>query len=178
MEPLELIKKYYAEDSLAYKLLLKHSISVTQKATAIAEAHPELNIDVRFVSEAAMLHDIGIFLTDAKEVGCYGGYSYLCHGYLGAELLRREGFPFHALVCERHTGAGLSLKKIIKNKLPLPHRDMRPLSVEEQLICYADKFFSKKRTEEEKSLEKIRKSMEKRGKGSLKRFETWHVLFS
>jgi hypothetical protein len=28
-------------------------------------------------------------------------------------------------------------------QLPLPARDMFPLSVEERLICYADKFFSK-----------------------------------
>ena len=178
MEPLELIKKYYAEDTVAYRLLVQHSISVARKAVAIAEAHPELPIDVRFAWEAAMLHDIGIFLTDADDVGCYGNYPYISHGYLGAELLKREGFPRHALVCERHTGAGISLKKIVERNLPLPHRDMRPVSIEEQLICYADKFYSKTQVDREKPLEKIVKSMEKYGKGSLKRFEAWHNLFS
>ena len=69
-----------------------------------------------------------------------------CHGYLGAELVRKEGFPKHALVCERHTGAGLSLQNIIQQDLPVPHREMTPVSLEEQIICFADKFFFKVQT--------------------------------
>ena len=58
-------------------------------------------------------------------------------------LVRSEGYPRHALVCERHTGAGLALEDIIAQNLPVPHRDMLPVSMEEQVVCFADKFYSK-----------------------------------
>lgn len=82
-------------------------------------------------------------MTDADGICCFGSYSYICHGYLGADLMRKEGFPRHALVCERHTGAGISLQSIIDQQLPVPHRDMVPVSLEEQVICFADKFFQR-----------------------------------
>jgi uncharacterized protein len=53
--------------------------------------HPEMNLDERFIQEAALLHDIGIFLTNAPKIHCFGDYPYICHGYLGAEILRKEG---------------------------------------------------------------------------------------
>lgn len=141
MDPLLLIDKYYPEDNELKHILLKHSRSVADKALAMARKHPELNLDLQFIEEAAMLHDIGIFQTDAEGICCFGKYPYICHGYLGAELVRKEGFPKHALVCERHTGAGLSLQNIIQQDLPVPHREMTPVSLEEQIICFADKFF-------------------------------------
>lgn len=101
-----------------------------------------------------MLHDIGIFRTDTDGIHCFGTYPYICHGYLGSELVAAEGFPKHALVCERHTGAGLSLQSILEQNLPVPHREMVPLSLEEQIICFADKFFSKTKLDREKSVEK------------------------
>ena len=61
-------------------------------------------------------------------------------------------FPRHALVCERHTGAGLSLKDIMDQKLPVPPREMLPVSMEEQVICFADKFFSKTHLDREKTV--------------------------
>ena len=178
MTSLTLIAKYYDENSPLYELLVKHSRQVADKALEVVKRHQELMLDADFVYEAAMLHDIGIFLTDANDIGCRGSYPYLCHGYLGAELLRREGFPRHALVCERHTGAGISFDEITRNNLPLPHRDMLPLSLEEQLICYADKFFSKSKPDAEKPLEKIVKGMGKHGNASVERFVAWHNLFS
>lgn len=141
MDPLLLIDKYYPEDNELKHILLKHSRSVADKALAMARKHPELNLDLQFIEEAAMLHDIGIFQTDAEGICCFGKYPYICHGFLGAELVRKEGFPKHALVCERHTGAGLSLQNIIQQDLPVPHREMTPVSLEEQIICFADKFF-------------------------------------
>lgn len=120
-----------------------------------------------------MLHDIGIFLTDADGIYCFGDKPYICHGYLGADLLRAEGYPRHALVCERHTGAGLSLESIISQQLPIPHRQMLPESEEEQVICFADKFFSKTRLDQEKSIQKARKSLERYGVEGLVRFDRW-----
>ena len=154
-----------------------HSRSVAEKAIAIANAHPELKIDKRFVEEAAMLHDIGIFRTNAPGIQCFGTEPYICHGTIGAQLMREEGFPLHALVCERHTGAGLSLMEIERQNLPVPHHDMLPLSLEEKLICFADKFFSKTHLEKEKSLEQARQSLVKFGEEGVARFDACASLF-
>jgi hypothetical protein len=56
---------------------------------------------------------------------------------------QKKGHPELALVCERHIGVGISIAEIQHHNLPLPSRDMIPVSIEEQLICYSDKFFSK-----------------------------------
>lgn len=177
MNPLTLIDKFYPEENELKRILLVHSRSVTDKALALAKKHPELDLDLTFIEEAAMLHDIGIFLTDAPDIQCFGTHPYICHGYLGADLVRKEGFPHHALVCERHTGAGLSLQDIEEQGLPVPHRDMVPVSLEEEIICFADKFFSKTKLDKEKSIEKARKSVEKHGGNGVQRFDRWCELF-
>lgn len=173
MNPIALIDKYYPEENELRHILLTHSRSVADKALLIAERHPELHADRDFLYEGAMLHDIGIFLTDADGIHCYGTHPYICHGYLGADLMRSEGFPRHALVCERHTGAGLSLEQIVGQSLPVPHREMTPVSIEEQIICFADKFYSKTKLDKEKSVEKARKSLERYGEAGLERFDRW-----
>lgn len=177
MNALALIDKYYPEENELKHILLTHSRSVADKALALARLHPELKLDLQFIEEAALLHDIGIFLTDADGIHCDGSHPYICHGYLGADLVRKEGYPRHALVCERHTGAGLSLKAIEERNLPIPHREMVPVSLEEQLICFADKFYSKTKLDKEKSLEKARKSIERHGEEGLERFDNWCRLF-
>lgn len=177
MSPVELINAYYPLDNELKKILLFHSESVAQKSLWMADRHPELKLDTTFLYEAAMLHDIGIFLTSAEGIRCFGTEPYICHGYLGAELVYRAGFPRHALVCERHTGAGLSLKEIIEQQLPVPHREMVPVSLEEQVICFADKFFSKSRLDREKSIEGARKSIARYDAEGLMRFDRWCGLF-
>ena len=107
MNPIDIIDKYYPEENELRHILLTHSQSVADKALQIADRHPELKLDRDFLREGAMVHDIGIFLTNADTIFCFGDKPYICHGYLGADLMRSEGFPRHALVCERHTGAGL-----------------------------------------------------------------------
>lgn len=177
MKVLDLIDKYYPQDNELKHILNVHRRSVADKALWIAGKHPELNLDTVFLEEAAMLHDIGIFLTHAPGIQCFGTEPYICHGYLGAGLVRKEGFPRHALVCERHTGAGLSLKDIMDQKLPVPHREMLPVSMEEQVICFADKFFSKTHLDREKTVEGARKSIAKYGDEGLQRFNNWCKLF-
>ena len=177
MNPIELIAKYYDPQSELYQTLIRHGRQVADKALGMARKHPELKLDEQFIEEAAMLHDIGIYLTDAPEIGCFGSYPYICHGYLGADIVRKEGYPKHALVCERHTGTGLSLDRIIKNNLPVPHRDMTPQSLEEQIICFADKFYSKTKIQKERTLEDVKKSAAKYGNEQLKKIEHWCSLF-
>ena len=174
----KIIDDIYGEGSSELKtILLEHSKGVARKALAIANAHKELNIDTQFVEEAAMLHDIGIIKCDAPGICCYGSEPYIRHGRIGAEMLRERNLPRHARVCERHTGAGLSKKEIIEQQLPLPHEDFLPETVEEKLICYADKFFSKTRPKEEKTIEHVERSLAKFGQEGLIRFREWEKLF-
>ena len=177
MDPLKIIEKYYDKQSDVYHILIKHSRSVADKALSIAKAHPEMQLDLRFIEEAAMLHDIGIIHCNAPGIGCHGTYEYICHGYLGAEMLRKEGLPQYALVCERHTGTGLSLKMIEEQNLPVPHKDFLPVSTEEQLICFADKFFSKTKLNKEKKINKIEESLSRYGEDTVLRFNQWCKLF-
>ena len=124
-----------------------------------------------------MLHDIGIFKCNAPGIYCFGSEPYLIHGRIGAELLRAEGYPKHARVCERHTGAGITKEEIIRLNLPLPHQDFLPETMEEKVICYADKFFSKTHPEVEKTIEQAERSLKRFGEEGLERFKGWEKLF-
>lgn len=54
---------------------------------------------------------------------------------------------------------------------------MLPVSMEEQVVCFADKFYSKTHLEQEKSVEKARKSLQRYGEAGLQRFDHWCELF-
>ncbi len=180
IEPLEIIEKYYMPGSAAYAVLVGHSEAVAKKALEAASNVRYLAPDETFIREAAMLHDIGIFMTDEPQIDCHGDRRYICHGYLGRELLEREGLARHALVCERHVGVGISIADIDRHMLPIPRRDMLPLSLEEKIVCYADKFFSKKPgcLHVEKSLEEVRAAIARYGEDKLAVFDEMHLLFS
>ena len=175
----EILKRYYNPESRAFYIIIQHSTMVAEKALKIAQRVEHLNPDQSFIRESAMLHDIGMFLTRAPQIGCYGNCPYICHGYLGREILEKEGLLQHALVCERHVGVGITVRDIEEKSLPLPVRDMVPITIEEQIICFADKFFSKVSGSliKEMPLETVRKKIAKFGVEKLKRFDDWVEMF-
>lgn len=179
--PAKIISKYYSDNPQAWKILLDHSRLVTRKALKIARHLKDqgTSTDLRFISEAAMLHDIGMFLTDTPELGCTGNAPYIQHGLKGKEILECEGLFKHARVCERHIGVGLTAEEIHKKHLPLPARDMSPETLEEQIICYADLFFSKgiKNRDIEKTPAAIRDKLKKFGHNKVTIFDQWRKSF-
>ncbi len=177
MQPEKIIEKYYAQHPALMALLIGHSRQVAEKAMKVLDRHPEIAADRTFVYEAAMLHDIGILHTNAPGIGCMGTEPYICHGRLGAEMLRQEGLPAHARVAERHTGTGLSREIILTQGLPLPVMDFLPESIEEQIVCYADKFFSKSHPEKPKTPEQVRQMLLRFPDADLKRWDQWETLF-
>lgn len=177
MDPLKIIEKYYKPDSETYRILTVHGRQVAETALELAQKVERLNPDLEFIKEAAMLHDIGIFLTNVPKIDCYGDKPYICHGYLGRELVETEGFSKHALVCERHVGTGITIENIEKNNLPLPKRDMRPQTIEEKIICLADKFYSKKDLTSKKSIEEIKEEAASHGLENLKQAEELIKIF-
>ncbi len=177
MDCIKLIDKYYVDCPELRNILLTHSTAVCKRALRIAEAHPEFHADRTFIAEAAMLHDIGIIFCNAPKIYCFGTHHYIEHGFLGAELLRKEGLPQHAHVAERHTGTGLTLDEVRMNGWPIPLQDYSPRTIEEQIICYADKFYSKSHIDQELSVERVRASIWRYGADSVARFNVWNTMF-
>lgn len=180
IDTIGIIKRFYQEDTPLYKLLIKHSTQVSElaKQLAVRLVDRGVPVDVEFVEEAAMLHDIGIIGTDAPGIYCNGTEPYIRHGVIGRAMLDEMGLYRHALVCERHTGAGLSITDIEKQNLPLPHRDLLPLSLEEKIVCYADKFFSKSHPDDQaRTLSVARSKLLKFGDDTIARFDMMATLF-
>lgn len=195
-----IINHYYPEASQLRDILLVHSRGVADYALECAGNHPEILLDdasfaphcgtkaerLQFIETAAMLHDVGIVRCDAAGIQCFGTEPYICHGRLGAAMLReyaanngieaKEIEPF-ARVCERHTGAGLTAEDIRSQNLPLPTADFLPETMVEKLVCYADKFFSKTHPEVQKTYEQAERSLAKFGEEGLLRFRQWHRVF-
>lgn len=186
MNTLDIIRHFYPEDTPLRRLLILHNSQVRDKALSILgnpELH-DLNIDVQLVNDGAMLHDIGIGKCDAPGILCEGKDPYLLHGVIGASMLRQYGeesgldLEACARICERHTGAGLTREDIVRQNLPLnPSSDLLPETLEEKLVCLADKFYSKSSPEKEKSLERILSSMKKFGPETVERFEALCLMF-
>ncbi|MBQ3698541.1 MAG: HD domain-containing protein [Prevotella sp.] len=159
MDYLSIIYRYYPEDDELRRLLLKHSRQVADRCMEIVRKHGELPVDVQFLEEAAMLHDIGIVRCNAPSIHCHGTEPYLRHGPIGADILRAEGFPRHARVAERHTGTGLP--------------GYEPETLEEQIVCYADKFYSKSRPDRVLTVAETAESLEKFGHEGVLKFLSW-----
>jgi len=170
MDVNKLIKKYYKPGSKAYKAFMSHGNLVSKKAVSIAKnakkKNPKLKIDMQFLKEAAMLHDIGIIRVHAPDIGCHGKHPYMMHSIIGMKILRKEGYPRHARVCETHIGVGLTRADVIKQNLPLPKKDMTPKTIEEKIICIADLFYSKRpdMKNKELKLKDIEKSLARYGR--------------
>ena len=158
-----IINKYYPADNELRRVLLQHSRQVADRCLQIVRKHKELPVDVQFLEEAAMLHDIGIYQCDAPSIHCYGQQPYIKHGPIGGDLLRQEGFPRHARVAERHTGTGLP--------------GYEPETLEEQIVCYADKFYSKSHPDRVLTVSQAAQSLEKFGHDGVLKFLEWSRMF-
>lgn len=174
----EIIDLYYPAGTPLRDIYIRHCTAVANKAIDIARRHAtELDQDI--ILSSAMLHDIGIFDTNAPSIHCHGSNPYIMHGIIGANLLRSLGVDEQiAAIAERHTGAGLTADEIITQNLPLPHRDLCPRNKLERLICYADKFFSKSGDMAEKTITQTRNSLSKFGSSTLARFDSMTQEFS
>ena len=185
IDPDIVISHFYPEDTPLRRLLMRHSEQVRDKALAILAnpSRPPLVLDTQLVSAGALLHDVGILQCHAPSILCEGARPYIAHGVIGAEMLRDYGRshgldmePF-ARICERHTGAGITAENVRIQALPLPERDYLPETPEEKLVCLADKFFSKSGDMQEKTFDRVRRSLEKFGPDMLERFDALCRLF-
>ena len=79
------------------------------------------------VVAGALLHDIG--RSQIQTVG---------HGYVGAGILEKEGVdPVVVEIVRRHVGAGISPEEAVA--LGFPPGDYIPRTLEQKIVCFADK---------------------------------------
>lgn len=109
--------------------VIDHCINVASLAVEIAEACKRngVDVDLRLVEVGAILHDIGRSRTHGVE-----------HGVVGARIVEEFKLPEEVVrIVGRHVGAGITLEEA--GRLGLPPRDHIPQTVEEKIVCYADK---------------------------------------
>jgi len=146
-----LLKKY-SDDKESFDRVLSHSRAVQKEALSIAKYAPKVDLDV--IRVGSLLHDIGRFKYPPKTENS------IRHGLEGGKIMRKEGFPLYARICERHLGIGISKEDIRRQHLNLPHRDFVPKTIEEEIIAYADNFiFGTKLVSLEKVLDRHRREL-------------------
>lgn len=122
--------------------IIGHTESVASIAVKMAKL---CDADVDLVRTGALLHDIGRTETHGPE-----------HGYHGGVILRSLCFPEKIVsVVERHVGGGLDSKEAAS--LGLPEKDLVPITIEEKIVCIADKMIEDdRRAPIEREIQKLR----------------------
>ena len=108
----------------------RHSEKVAEKAIEIAKKVSNVNVDLNLIEVGAILHDIGRTKTHALD-----------HGIVGGVILRNKGLPRSvSRICETHILGGLD--KEDAKEVGLPEKDFIPTTIEEKIICLADKYIA------------------------------------
>ena len=111
----------------------RHSIKVADKALEIANKINKAKVNMNLVEVGALLHDIGRSKTH--------GFN---HAQIGGKILRSRGFPeVLARICETHILGGLDQEDA--QSVGLPIKDYLPSTLEEKIICLADKLLAGRR---------------------------------
>ncbi len=116
-------------------VLVEHCRAVERVARIIASelTRGGVAVDERVIQAGALLHDVG--RTRVQTVR---------HGYEGAEILRKEGVDERVVeVVKRHVGAGITREEA--RRLGLPEGDYVPRTLEQKVVCFADKMIDSNR---------------------------------
>jgi uncharacterized protein len=109
--------------------VIRHVEAVSELACEIAEASKErgYQVDVNLVEIGALLHDIGRSKTHTVN-----------HAVAGAEIARSLGLPEQVVsIIKKHVGGGIVAREA--KKLGWPEDVYVPQTIEEKIVCYADK---------------------------------------
>jgi len=109
--------------------VVEHCKSVSAFAVKVAEICQKrgLKTDVSLVEISALLHDIGRSKTHSVD-----------HALVGGKIARSLSLPNSVVsIIERHAGGGISKEEA--KKLGWPAKDYLPKTLEEKIVCYADK---------------------------------------
>ena len=109
--------------------IVRHCQAVAMAAEIMADEAERRGrpVDKKAVVAAALFHDIGRTRTQTVR-----------HSVEGAEILEDEGVDMKVVeIVRRHVGAGISTDEA--KKLGLPDFDYIPRTLEERIVCFADK---------------------------------------
>jgi uncharacterized protein (TIGR00295 family) len=123
-DALALHKKYGSNNRI-----VEHCRAVAKVARVVAGEFERLGkpVDSQVVLAGALLHDIG--RTRVQTVR---------HGLEGSQMLEKEGVDIRVVeAVRRHIGAGISTDEA--KALGLPNFDYVPRTLEERIVCFADK---------------------------------------
>ncbi|HEV2139496.1 MAG TPA: HDIG domain-containing protein [Nitrososphaerales archaeon] len=123
-EAIALHRKYGSD-----QVIIEHCETVARVAKVLAEAFENRGrqVDLQAVVSAAMLHDIGRSKTHT-----------ISHGIEGSQIVEKEGADKKVVeIVRKHVGAGIAPEESIR--LGLPDLDYIPRTLEEKIVCFADK---------------------------------------
>ncbi len=123
-QALELHKKYGSRD-----VTVEHCKTVARVAMVLSEEFERRGVvvDSRAVQAGALLHDIGRSRTQTVR-----------HGLEGSAVVEQEGVDRKVVeIVKKHVGAGISPEEA--KRLGLPDLDYVPRTLEERIVCFADK---------------------------------------
>jgi len=121
----EELKKYGCDDYIIQhgQLVMGVSEKIVKELMRVG-----VKVDEKAILRGALLHDIG----RSKEHS-------VRHGFLGGEILRKDGYDGIIIsIVENHVGGGIDKQDCAK--LGMPERDFIPISLEEKIVCLADKY--------------------------------------
>jgi len=140
-EALQLLVKSGCE-----KNVVDHCKAVARLAVRIAKKlkNNGFDVDLKLVEIGALLHDIGRSKTHTVH-----------HAIIGANITREAGLPESIIrIIERHVGGGITSEEA--RRLGWPVRDYVPETLEEKIVCYADKLIEGDRQVSiERTIEKL-----------------------
>jgi len=109
--------------------VVEHCKSVSAFSVKVARAcqKRDLKVDFSLVEISGLLHDIGRSKTHSVD-----------HALVGGEIARSFGLPNSVVsIIERHAGGGIPKEEA--KKMGWPAKDYLPKTLEEKIVCYADK---------------------------------------
>lgn len=111
------------------KRVINHCKAVSDLAVKFANSCQQngVKVEIELVEVGALLHDIGRSKTHNVN-----------HGIIGMEIAQSLNLPQSVIsIIERHVGGGITADEA--KKLGWPVKNYLPTTLEEKIVCYADK---------------------------------------
>jgi uncharacterized protein len=120
-------------ESLLKKNIIKHVLAIEKfslkTAGLILQHNKNIEIDLKLISDGALLHDIGRSVTHSIN-----------HAVEGVKIAKKLGFnPSILSIIGNHIGAGITQEEAVV--LGLPKKDYIPLTIEEKIVANSDNLF-------------------------------------
>ncbi len=141
---IEEIHQRYAQNDTVFNLVYEHCQIVAEIAAWIVK-HKKLDIQPDLLEAACLLHDIGTYALFDSNGRTDNEHNYKQHAIFGAALVIEEGYDTRiADIIRTHVLMGLTKNEIVEGGFGMPRNDYMPLTLEARLLCYADRFHSKR----------------------------------